>query len=238
MEKVTFTNQLRNIVDMLFSPSKVFNGINKAPFWLTAYLFIATGTIIIRILYFPIMKQVSFVSFSSEFSSEQLRGIVQTAKSFNIISAALSPIYLLIKFIIIALLLWLMVMLFSDKVDFEKIFSLVVHCGIITFAGSVLSLIILQLRGLHSIEKATDVQVSLGLDIFLRNPDLNLPFKTFLSNINLFSVWWIVLITLGISITSKISRIKSAFVAIFFWIFSTAVQIGIASLLGSLGNIG
>lgn len=175
---------------------------------------------------------------SSELSSEQAGWIAQSAKSLTIVSATLSPFYLIIKFIIISVVLWIIISFFSDEADFKKIFSVVVHCGIITFLGSVLTLIILQLRGVDSIKSSTDVQVSLGLDIFLQNPDLSLPLKAFLSNINVFSIWWIVLITLGISITSKISRTKATLIAMFFWLFSTAIQVGIASLIGSLWKIG
>jgi len=229
MEKVTFINQLRNIIDMLFSPSKVFNEINKTPYWLTAYLFIAVGTIFIRLLYLPFLKRASLSMFS-EPSVEQSNAIAQSVKSLTLVSASLSPLYLILKFFIITIILWFIVQLFTFETDFKKNFSLIVHCGIITFLASFLKLIILHLREIDSIKSTAEIQISLGIDIFLKNLDLSLPFKTFLSNINLFSVWWIVLLASGISITSKISRTKSTFIAVFLWIFGTAIQVGVVYL--------
>jgi len=234
MKNMAINNQVKSIIDIQFSPSKVFNEINKTPFWLIAYIFIAIGTIFIRLLYFPFLKQIFLISWSPELA----KPIAQSAKSFTIISAALSPLYLILKFFIIAIILWIIVQLFTLEINFKKIFSLVVHCGIITFLGSVLTLLILHLRGLDSIKNSADIQVSLGTDLFLGNLDLSLPLKVFLSNINLFSIWWIVLLTLGISIISKISRTKSSFIAVFLWLFSTAIQVGIASLQNSLAKIG
>ena len=45
MKNITIINQAKNIIDIMFSLSKVFNEINKTPFWLMAYIFIAIGTI-------------------------------------------------------------------------------------------------------------------------------------------------------------------------------------------------
>lgn len=238
MKKTRITRQVKSIADTIFSPSKVFNEINKAPSWLIAYLFISVGTIFIRLLYYPIITQVFLTSIPSDISSEQAKAIAQSAKSITIFSASLSPLYLILKFLIIAITLWLLVQLFTFETEFKKIFSLVVYCEIITFLGSVLTLIILRLRGLNSIKEAADIQVSLGMDIFLGNLDLSIALRTFLSNISIFSVWWIVLLMFGISITCRISRTKSAFIAVFLWLVAAFIQVGVASLIGSLGKIG
>ncbi|MFW6172774.1 MAG: YIP1 family protein [Elusimicrobiota bacterium] len=234
MKDTAIVNQAENIIDIVFSPSKVFNKISRNSFWLLAYIFIAIGTIFFRILHFPFIKQI----FLSSWPPEAAKSLIQSARSLTIISAALAPLYLILKFFIIAIILWLLVLLFTLETNFKKIFCLVVHCGIITFLGSILTILILYMRGLDSIESWTDIQISLGIDLFLGNIDLSLPFKTFLSNINLFSIWWIVLLMLGISIISNIPRIKSAFIAVFLWLFSTMFQVGIASIQSSLAKIG
>lgn len=169
---------------------------------------------------------------------QQIENELKFMKRYQTIGIVLSPLFLIIKFIFTSAILWLIIQLFAE-LDFKRLFSVVVHCGIIPFLGSILSLIILQLRGLQSIKSAVDIQVSLGLDLFFRNPDLNLPLRAFLSNINVFSVWWIILISLGISIIAKISRTKAIVITIFFWLFSAMIQVGIASLISSLsGKIG
>ncbi len=229
--------QIEIIKDIIFSPTKAFQGIDKKPKWLIAFSVIAVGTFIVNYLSLPFIVQVAKLSIPPGMSPNEFENKFNTMKLMLIIGI-FSPLFLLIGFLFIALILWLIISLFSDEADFKKTFSMVVHCGIIPFLGSVLTLIILQLRGVNSIKSAVDAQVSLGLDIFLRSQDLSLPFKVFLSNINVFSIWWVLLLALGISITSKISKTKSAFIAIFLWLFSVAVQIGIASLTNSLGKVG
>lgn len=236
-KKVTIAEQFNRITGTVISSTKTFTKINSKPTWLIAYLTIGTGAILIGSLISPFIIQAQIVSMPSDMSLQQIENALKFMKRFQIIGIALSPLLLILKFLIISVVLWLIVQFFTE-VDFKRIFSVVVHCGIITFLGSILSFIILKLRGFQSIKSAVDIQVSLGLDIFLRNSDINLPFKAFLSNINVFSIWWIVLISLGISIAAKISRTKAIVIAIFFWLLSTAIQIGIASLIGSLGKIG
>jgi len=236
-KKVTIAEQFNRITGTVFSSTKTFTKINSKPTWLIAYLTIGTGAILIGSLISPFIIQAQIMSMPSDISLQQIENGLKFMKRYQTIGIALSPLLLILKFLIVSAVLWLIVQLFTE-VDFKRIFSVVVHCGVITFLGSILSFIILKLRGLQSIKSAADIQVSLGLDLFLRNPDLDLPLKAFLSNINVFSIWWIVLISLSLSITGKISRIKATVMAIFFWFFSTAIQVGIASLIGPLGKIG
>ena len=236
-KKVAIAEQFNRITGTVFSSTKTFTKINSKPTWLIAYLTIGTGAILIGSLISPFIIQAQIVSMPSDMSLQQIENGLKFMKRYQTIGIALSPLLLMLKFLIISAVLWLIVQLFTE-VDLKRIFSVVVHCGVITFLGSILSFLILRLRGLHSIKSAADVQVSLGLDIFLRNSDLDLPLKAVLSNINVFSIWWIVLISLGISIAAKISRTKAIVIAIFFWLFSTAIQVGIASLIGPLGKIG
>lgn len=234
MKNTSLIKEVRNIIDIIYRPSKVFNEINKAPSWLVAYIFITLGTIVIRLLYFPVLKRI----FLSYWNPEYSKPLIQTAKSLTILSASFSPFYLILKFLIISIILWLFVQLFAFETNFKKIFSIVVYCGIIAFLGSVLTLLILYLRGLESIKSGADIQVSLGIDLFLKSLNLSLPFKTFLSKINILSIWWIVLMALGISISSKISRTKSTLIAILLWLFSTGIQVGLVSLQTSLLKLG
>jgi len=237
-ERITIIAQVKVLKDIFFSPERAFKEINKRPKWLIAFLIIGIGTIMTNYFILPFANRVATFSVASDTSYNEAENILNMMKSMQIIGIFLLPLFLLIGFLFTAVILWLIIRIFSDETEFKKIFSMVVHSRIILFMGSLLSLIILQLRGLQSIKSAADIQVSLGLDLFLRNPDLDLPLKAFLSNINVFSIWWIVLISLGISIAAKISRTKAIVIAIFFWLFSTAIQIGIASLIGSLGKIG
>ena len=216
--------QIKIIRNIIFQPRKAFEDINKKPNWLTIFIILAIGTIIINYLTLPFMMKITKLSISSYISPDEAEKVLETAKRMQIMGIFSSPLLLLIGFLIVALVIWLAVNLFSE-VDFKRIFSMVVYCGIIPFFSSVLSLIILEIRGLQSIENAMDIQVSLGLDIFLPKSDLSLPLKMVLSNINVFSIWWVVLIGLGISVISKISKFKSFFIAGFFWLVSNIIKI-------------
>lgn len=232
-EKVIISEQFSRLTGIIFSSSKTFEELNNRPTWLVAFFTIGFGVILITFLISPFMMHAQAASLPSDMSLQQFESGLKFVQRYQIIGIVLSPLFLIIKFIFTSAILWLIIQLFSE-VDFKRMFSVVVHCGVILFLGSIITFIILKLRGLQSIKSAADVQVSLGLDLFLRNPDLNLPLKAFLSNINVFSVWWIILISLGISIIAKISRTKATLITTFFWLFGTAIQIGIASLISSL----
>jgi len=73
--------------------------------------------------------------------------------------------------------------------------------------------------------------VFLGLDLFFRNKNISLPLKAFLDNINMFSLWWILLMSIGLSIFTKLSRRKAAMIIFVIWSFNILLQVGLASLI-------
>lgn len=228
--------QFNNIIGVFFSSQRTFLRLKSNPSWLVTFLLIAAGTILISFIISPFVIQAQIVSFPSEVGPQQIEDGMRFIKRYQTIVIFLSPLFLIIKFLVNSAILWLIVQLFREA-DFKRVFSLVVHCALIQLLGSIVSLIVLKLRGIQSIRSAADLQVYFGLDMFLRNQELNIPLKAFLSSINLFSIWWIILVILGLSIITEISKSKATLIAVSFWLFSTMIQVGFASLLGSVNTV-
>lgn len=228
--EVPIGDQFNRVMQSIFSPSKAFQELDNKPAWLIAFLIIGTGTFLISYFTSPYIVQAGISDLPSNINSEHYENIVKLLQRSQFVGLALSPLFMFLKLLINALILWLVTNLFTE-LKFKKLFSLVVHCGIITFLRAILSYIILRLRGLQSIKSPADLQVFLGLDMFTRNQELSLPLKVFLNNINVFSLWWIWLLGLGLSIFTKISRKKTLMIVVFIWLFGTILQVGIASLM-------
>lgn len=165
-EKVIISEQFSRLTGIVFSSSKTFEELNNRPTWLVAFFTIGFGAILIGFLVSPFIIQAQTVSMTPDINLQQIENGLKFVKRYQTIGIVLSPLFLIIKFIFTSAILWLIIQLFSE-VDFKRMFSVVVHCGVILFLGSIITFIILKLRGLQSIKSAADIQVSLGLDLFL-----------------------------------------------------------------------
>ena len=149
-EKVIISEQFSRLTGIIFSSSKTFEELNNRPTWLVAFFTIGFGVILITFLISPFMMHAQAASLPSDMSLQQFESGLKFVQRYQIIGIVLSPLFLIIKFIFTSAILWLIIQLFSE-VDFKRMFSVVVHCGVILFLGSIITFIILKLRGLQSI---------------------------------------------------------------------------------------
>ena len=221
-------NSLNNLLNIILSPSKVFREIDERPTWLMPFVIVSIGTALLTWLNLPLIEKIAFSAIPpDEVAQEQMRGIYTIGQTVGIF---LTPASVLINWLFSSILLWAIAHLFNEQPFFKKIFSLVSHCSIIGFIGIFLSWIILHLRGIDTISSLEDLDVSLGVTLLFSRGDLSIPIRTLLSHLNVFSIWYWIVMGLGLSIIFSFSRKRAMIVTGSAWGVSLLFSVGITMI--------
>ena len=122
---------------------------------------------------------------------------------------------------ILAGLLYLVSILANGRMRFRQAYSLVAFASIALVAEWSVGLTVMLLKGLENIQRPFDLVPALGLTLIFR--DVGLGWFTLLNSVNLFQIWFIVLLVIGIASMNGFSRWKSGWVVVSVWLFQTAV---------------
>ena len=219
-------------MNTILSPSNAFYEIENRPTWLLPFVVIGIGTILITWLNLPMIEKIIVTSMPSDLSSEEIEQTLSVARIGQMVGIFFSPIGVLLSWLMYTLLIWLIAQLLNGKAPFKKPFSVVSHSSVITFLGAILSWTILRLRGIDSISGPEDLDVSLGITLLFPQDTLTLPIRMILSNLNLFTVWYLGTLILGVSIVYNFPKKSAAVVVVSVWTIFVAFSIGL-SVIGA-----
>lgn len=207
---------LSSIVDIFVDPFKVFARIEAGLSWWKPFVLVTVVTTILSYLMLPFQRRLIELN-TRGMNEEQLQKAVEGFGKFAPLTLITVPIFLIIVFLIIAGIVHLVVNIMSSRSDYKKTLSLISFCGIITIIEQIISTAVLRMRGVESVESAADMKFSLSLAPLLSDGKGLL--NAALQSLSIFSIWYYVVLVLGIAAIFKLSR-KAAIVPVLpIWIF-------------------
>jgi hypothetical protein len=139
--------------------------------------------------------------------------------------AAFVPMILLLRWLCLASVLWLAASLFVLELSFSTAANIIAYSYTpIVFRDGIIYLI-LHLRGLDAVRRPDGLEVPIGLNLVL--PSLPQPWAALAANINLFEAWFIMLLTIGVSMTAQVPLRKSLAVSLASWLMAVLFQFGL-----------
>lgn len=219
----SFTGQIRLLIGLVWSPETAFADLPQRSPFLMAFLVVGGAGIFISLASRPLVMAVTQLELTSRMGEEQALQSLPTIFHLQMIGVLASPLFLLLKWAFIAGLIFLIALLLDGVMTYRQAFSLVALTSIFPLMESLLLLIILKLKGIENLHRAQDLQPPIGLNLIFRSPDI--VWSTFLSNINPFQIWHLIVLILGVSILNRFSRTKSTFVVLPVWIFLVGIQL-------------
>ncbi|MDD2890677.1 MAG: YIP1 family protein [bacterium] len=212
------------IIQVLFSPKDTFEEINLKPSFLAPFIFTCTIVMICLFLSIPFYQHFAEV-MSNQFNKSPLEQerLINMARNMTYINILLAPIVVMIIWAATAFVLWSSEILLNIEASYKKTFVLVSYAYTVNVLKQVVSSIILFFKGAQSISSPDDFTVHFGFNLFLdfKNPLINY----LLDEINIFNLWYIFLLILGISVVFKIPKIKSSWIVLSFCILATLVKV-------------
>jgi hypothetical protein len=203
---------------VLYNPKKVFNEIAQNTNWGTDYIILSFILVIIAIFILPIKEQIlnNFLALKG-LSANQMELIKSTAKKTQYIDLIAEPIIFLIKTLVLTILLYLGILLYKGKKIFKELFSLSIAAFIIMVLSSLANMVLLYFKGVENINGVIDTY-AIGLNIYFNYKVVGIPLYQFLTHVNIFEVWFVIILIFGVNKIAEIGKIESSIIVISTWL--------------------
>jgi ABC-type multidrug transport system fused ATPase/permease subunit len=234
-------SQLGRVVNVFFTPSRTFFDIRRnrswwLPFLLTiicSYTLTLSGAAKVGFHQLTVntinADPASSDRINGDLLPEQREATINTAETTLKISTFVTPALVLLYNVIYALLLWLGIAIaVGGSADFASIFAVLLYADLIQNIRAIGSTVVLFLTADPS---SFNIQNALGTNLgFYLDHDSANWLRTLLGAVDVVTVWYLLLITLGCSIVAKISRASSATVVFGLWSLIVIAKVAWASL--------
>ena len=227
----------------ILGPADCWRALDARPLlgiWIA--LWVGALQTVLAVINLPISRQAMIAATRStmqaqgDVSAEQLRQSAETMGWVAGIFAYAGVLFILLMIAVVALTIWLIATVMSGEATFGRSFALASAAAVIKpLLYSVYVTIILQINP-PEIRRAQDIQEmtpTLGLDLLISGPDTPGWLNALFMRIDLFSLWWMVLIVSGSMVLLKLSKAKGITLGAILWTFGT-----LFAMLGALFQAG
>lgn len=220
-----FNNFVEDVKGIITKPGITLGRLMENKQWIGAFLFICITVFVITYLSAPaIIKQLAQTLPEDQIGG--LREATATAKTF----VSLSMIFILfLKLVIVAFFIYLFFGIGGAEGVYVNYFSITMNAAIV---GTLIPGII------QSILLLFHIKIALFSDLTVLFPGMSPESWKYviLSQFEFFSIWFIIIVALGVSTFSKMNKIKCLVISIFYFIFKSTVIILFSMLLIKLKN--
>ncbi len=233
-EERTSLNPVGRLGGALFTPGRTFESIAARPTWVLPLLLWTLVTILVSV---PMTKRIDLEGMIRQqiartgqpVSESKVRESLARAENFRslgVVAAALGPAAVTVFF---AALFWLLWKLFGSDVMFVQTFGVTTHAFLPSALGGLLLLPpVLSRAKIDPRTVATLVRSNLS---FLTDPVAHPVRASLLQSFDIFSLWTLALLVVGVSAATRTPRARTATVLIVLWILYIAVRVGWVAFL-------
>lgn len=232
-------SSLARLVGVLFSPGRTFELIRQRPTWLVALVVLVllgtlSGYLISDRLDWEDVTREQLAQSSRQLSEEQIEQSIAFTESFAPKMVIVGPllggpvIYLLI-----ALLYWVLLRLLGGELTYKASFATTLH-GLVPSAGVavLLGLPVILSRGELSYDVIrTGSVLASNLGSFAPE-ETSTSMLALLSSVDVFSIWSLILLSIGFAVVARVSRAKAASAIVGLWAVYVLFKIGAAAIQG------
>lgn len=228
-------NSFQRIAGVLFAPAETFQDIARRPdivVPLLLLLVIGFGATMM------IMPRLDFASAYREafesrgnMSQEDMDRAVRVGTAFAKGLMYASPVVSLIVYSALAGIFLIAFRLFGGEGTYKQAFSVLLYSWMPLLIFSIISAVVIVSKGTVPAERANAMVMS-SLGAFVDMKEHRVLFAL-LSSFDVFTIWFLALLTIGYSAISRLSRARSAAIVITLWAMSVVVKIGFAALSAS-----
>ena len=222
----------RALVDLFLFPRSCFRIVRDSAPWVGLLIVLSASSIGLSLWIDPYLGQLARVGLPADAPPEQIQQLEQVMRLGNLARIVLAPIIVLVGWLAVGLMIWLLVVACEGGGAFSRAFSVAAHTSLIAHVYSWFAVLVLSFRGVEAVQSAADLQPALGLDLFLSSEQAGM--RALLGSVNLFGLWYLTVLALGVSLVFGSSRLKSLFIAGTCWGSIVGFQALLAGIASSL----
>jgi hypothetical protein len=216
-------NPFQRIIGVFISPGETFASIARQPDWVVAVLVIVVISLAAGVL---IAQRVDFNTLAREamemnpqaasMPADRMETSVRFTAGLMKVSTYLSPFLSVLVLLIVSAVLLLVFRLFGGEGTFLQAFSTTTYAWYPRVVKGVLAAVVILSRNSLSIfDLQNPLMSNLG---FLFDPKTQPLHFALASSLDIFSIWSLILLIIGFSQVSRLSRAKSAAIVIGLWV--------------------
>ena len=201
-----------NLINIIVEPLKVFKHIKEKDDWWIPFILLVVVTWIFLMISGPAMARVTAQMMAERGADGEIPKFVEYIKYIG------APIGTLTMWLLMAVIIWFLGNSFGGDWDFTKALDLYAYSSVVQALRSILTTVVLLIRGIPNIMTFKDLNVATGLNLLFspENPRL----YALVSGIEVFTIWQFVLIAYGISEITGVSKKKAAWVSVIIYLLT------------------
>ncbi|HHS13477.1 MAG TPA: YIP1 family protein [bacterium] len=225
---------ISRLVGIFISPKETFESINKSPDWLVPFIIVCVLGIAMNLLIMDIaIADRMAYTRTLDLTPEQLQAMeAQAQGGWKYAGLIAIPLFLLIGYLVVAgILAFCGSVVLGGETRYKKVLSVVAWASLIPALGNVIKSLMILARGTsHGV--ATSLAVLLPAPAWGETPSI---LYRFLSRLDIFSIWQLVLWVFGLSAVYHFSIRKSTGLVLTLWGIWVAAAVALGGTLSRLG---
>ena len=226
-------NTFERFAGVLFAPADTFRDIARRPDIVMPLIVLVVISFVVSALIIPRMDfeaafREQMASQNSKMSDADLDRAAKMGSAFGKVMAWTGPIWGILIWVIIAGVLLLAHRLFGGEGNFKQAFSTVLYSWIPLIISGIVTGIVAIARG--EIDPTGMQTLVKSNPAFLVDMKDNPILFAALTSLDIFTIWTIILLVIGFSTLSRLSRAKSAAIIVSLWLVTVVVKLGFAAL--------
>jgi len=226
---------------VLFSPRAVFESIRDDVRWewLVALLLLATigvgvGSILVPKVDFETYIQTQLEKRDANMSQEDMdRVVAMQGKFTGVFIRFVQPLLMgPIVYLLVSLLLWVLLKLVGGEAKFSVVFTVYMHALMPLAVASLLWIPVLLPRESVDMEAVQGGRILASNLGWLAPPGTGVAVKALLASFDIFSIWIIWLLSMGLSVAGRVSRTAATSLAVGVWVVWILIKVGLAAIGG------
>ncbi len=235
-------------INAIVAPAKCWEALDAKPklsIWMFVWVaLISTGLAIWNL---PITRQATIAMMTYQQRAQgQEMGPEDLDRMTSIMGTTMSlmayigtSVFILVMILFLALLMWLGASVLGGSGKFSRSFGLAAAGAVIhPVMYSIYASIIIHMNP-PEIRRPQDMIMmtpTVGLDLIFGNPDMPIWLTTLLTRIDLFNLWWVVLIAGGAQVLLRLKKGPAITMAVGIWALTTVIAMLMAMLQGLSGG--
>lgn len=197
------------------SPSRLFADVAEGAPWWQPWVWVSLIQMVIAYLSIPIQIQITRLN-PRGLPAEQLQQTIEGMEKFGYLGIISTPVVILLSSVIIAGISYLVLGVLAEESRFKTYLTVYLYASIVSSIGLLLGTFLTRMKGVETIRSLDDAVSSFGPALFVSADDKIL--RAVLSSLDVFQIWFYVLLGWGAMSIFGLSKRSAFFVVAPVWL--------------------